>query len=61
MNNGHRRNLHSVRTFERGYSLIEILVAMAVALFLLGGMLTILQTTHKVSGNQNLLAQLQDE
>jgi type IV pilus assembly protein PilW len=46
---------------QRGYSLIEVAVAMSVALFLLGGMFTVLQSTRKNSGNQNLLAQLQDQ
>ena len=49
------------RALQRGYSLVEISVAMAVALFLLGGMFTILQTTRATSGNQNLLAQLQEQ
>jgi type IV pilus assembly protein PilW len=34
---------------------------MAVALFLLLGMFTVLQSTRKNSGNQNVLAQLQDQ
>jgi type IV pilus assembly protein PilW len=46
---------------QRGYSLIEVAVAMAVALFLLGGMFTVLQSTRSNSGNQNLLAQLQEQ
>jgi len=49
------------RGSQRGYSLIEVSVAMAVALFLLGGMFTVLQSTRKNSGNQNALAELQDQ
>ncbi len=46
---------------QRGYSLIEVLVALVIGLFLLGGILTILQTTRNTSSNQSQLAQLQDE
>lgn len=49
------------RALERGYSMIELSVALMVALFLLTGMFTILQGTRNTSQNQNLLAQLQDE
>lgn len=49
------RFLHS-----RGYTLIELLVAMAIALFLLAGLLTIVQSTRSAFGTQNQLAQLQD-
>jgi type IV pilus assembly protein PilW len=49
------------RTLQQGYSMIELSVALVIALFLLNGMFTILQSTRKTSGNQNLLAQLQDE
>jgi type IV pilus assembly protein PilW len=47
-------------TAERGYSLVEMMVAIAVALFLLAGMVSILQTTRRSSGNQTALTQLQD-
>lgn len=45
---------------QRGYSLIELMVAIAVALFLMGGALTILQHTRSTFTVQNQLAQLQD-
>ncbi|MFI4889778.1 MAG: PilW family protein [Steroidobacterales bacterium] len=45
---------------ERGMTLIEILVALAVTSFLLVGLFTIVQTMLLVSNNQNSLAQLQD-
>src|SRR5438445_12950377 len=61
MNDARLVNSHRRRALQRGYSLIEVVVAMAVALFLLGGMFTILQSTRKNSGNQNLLAQLQEQ
>jgi len=46
---------------QRGYSLIEILVALLVALFLLAGLGTMVAGTRKTSTNQTSLAQLQDE
>ena len=54
----HSRNLplHD----ERGFTLIEILIALLIGLFLAGALLTIVQTNRTVFGNQNKLAQLQD-
>lgn len=54
------RILPGPRPGQRGYSLIEIMVAIAVAVFLLAGLFSVLQTTRKTSNNQSLLAQLQD-
>ena len=45
---------------QRGYSLIELAVAMVIAVFLLGGLFSILQSTRKTSTDQAVLAQLQD-
>ena len=45
---------------QRGLTLIELLVSMVIALFLLGGLLTIVGNTRRVFGTQNLMAQLQD-
>jgi type IV pilus assembly protein PilW len=50
------RTLHD----ERGFTLIEILIALLIGLFLLGALLTIVQTNRTVFGNQNKLSQLQD-
>ena len=50
------RTLHA----ERGFTLIEILIALLIGLFLLGALLTIVQANRTVFGNQNKLAQLQD-
>jgi len=50
-----------VRPRERGYSMIELSVALVIALFLLQGLFSILQSTRNASTNQNQLAQLQDE
>lgn len=49
------------RAREQGYSMIELSVALVIALFLLNGMFMILQNTRKTSTNQTALAQLQDE
>lgn len=45
---------------QRGMTLIEILVALAVTSFLLIGLFTVVQTMLLVSNNQTSLAQLQD-
>lgn len=45
---------------QQGYSLVEVMVAIAIALFLLGGTLTIVQHTRSTFTAQNQLAQLQD-
>jgi type IV pilus assembly protein PilW len=45
---------------ERGYSLIELSVAMVIAVFLLGGLFTILQGTRHTSTDQSALSELQD-
>ncbi|MEA3176916.1 MAG: type pilus assembly protein PilW [Gammaproteobacteria bacterium] len=49
------------RAAQRGFSLVELSVAMLVALFLLVGFGTVLQGTRKTSLNQASLAQLQDD
>jgi len=46
---------------QRGYTLIEILIALLIAIFLLAGLFTILQNTRRSSSNQTGLTQLQDE
>ena len=45
---------------QQGYSLIEVMVAISIALFLLGGTLAIVQHTRSTFTSQNQLAQLQD-
>ena len=44
-----------------GFTLIELMVTVGIALFLLGGLLTILQNVRATYGNQQALAQLQDQ
>lgn len=48
------------RPSQSGFSLIELMVAIVIALFLLGGLFSILQSTRDTSANQSALAQLQD-
>jgi type IV pilus assembly protein PilW len=58
-----KSSLHtrSLRTLQRGYSQIELSVALVVALFLLNGMFMNLQHTRNTSKKQTALGQLQDE
>jgi type IV pilus assembly protein PilW len=49
------------RARQAGFSLIELSVAMLVALFLMAGAFSILQSTRKASDVQTHLAQLQDD
>jgi len=45
----------------RGFTLIELMVTVAIALFLLGGLVTVLENTRTTYGNQQALAQFQDQ
>jgi len=53
--------MNRTRSRQHGFSLIEMMVALLVALFLLGGLGTMVAGTHKTSTNQTSLATLQDE
>jgi len=46
---------------QRGYTMIEITVALFIGLFLLAGLFTILQNTRRTSTTQTGLTKLQDE
>jgi type IV pilus assembly protein PilW len=50
----------TVRRGQSGFTIIELMIALLIGLFLLGGLLTIVQDNRRVFGNQNQLAQLQD-
>ena len=54
------RSIHSARRGQHGYTLIEIMIAVVIALFLLDGVLTIVQNNKRVFSTQNQLAQLED-
>jgi type IV pilus assembly protein PilW len=60
MNTPAPRILRAVRTVQRGFTLIEMMVAITLGIFLVGGLLMMVQSTRSAFGNQQLLAQLQD-
>jgi type IV pilus assembly protein PilW len=45
---------------QRGFSLVELSIAMLVALFLLGGLVTLVMGTRRSNGTQTAMSQLQD-
>jgi len=45
----------------RGFTLVELMVTIAIALFLLGGLVTIVQSVRRTYANQQALVQLQDQ
>jgi len=45
----------------RGFTLVELMVTVAIALFLLDGLVTIFQNTRITYSNQQALAQMQDQ
>lgn len=51
----------SSRKPESGYSLIELLIAILIALFLIGGVLVAEQGVHRAYGDQSGISKLQDE
>jgi type IV pilus assembly protein PilW len=54
------RRLRLAVRAERGFTLVELMVAAAIAVFLLGGLVTIMQNTRQTDINQRALSQLQD-
>jgi type IV pilus assembly protein PilW len=58
MNRISSSNLNRPR--QSGFTIIELMIALLISLFLLGGLLTIVQSNRRVFGNQNQLSQLQD-
>jgi len=55
-----RRPLRPVHT-QRGFTLVELMVTVGIALFLLWGLTTVVQNVRKANLNQQGLSQLQDE
>jgi type IV pilus assembly protein PilW len=49
-----------IRLSQRGFTLIEIMIALLLGVFMLAALLTVVQTNRNVYGDQNQLAQLQD-
>jgi type IV pilus assembly protein PilW len=60
MNNFTQRHSPAARRAYRGFSLVEIMVAVAIAMFLIGGVVTVLQNIRNTSAMQTQAAQLQD-
>ena len=46
---------------QAGFSLVELVVAILIALFLIGGVMVVEQGVHRAYGNQSGIGQLQDE
>jgi type IV pilus assembly protein PilW len=56
-------NLHPNRRTaqrQRGFTMIELMVALLIGLFLMGGLMTLLQNNRKAFSSQSQLGQLQD-
>jgi type IV pilus assembly protein PilW len=49
-----------MRAAHQGFTLLELMIAMSIGLFLAGALLTVVQTNKKVFLNQNQLEQMQD-
>jgi type IV pilus assembly protein PilW len=49
-----------MRRSQQGFTLVELSIAVLIGLFLLGGLLTLLQDMRRTFGAQNQLGQLQD-
>jgi type IV pilus assembly protein PilW len=45
---------------QRGFTMVELMVALLIGLFLMGGLMTLLQNNRKAFSSQSLLGQLQD-
>ena len=45
---------------QRGFTLVEVMVALLIGLFLLGGLLRLVQDNRRTFASQNQLSQLQD-
>jgi type IV pilus assembly protein PilW len=61
MNNRHVRTDRRLAQAERGFTLVELMVTVAIALFLIGGLLTVLQNVRSAYNTQQQLTQLQDQ
>ena len=48
------------RRIQRGFTVVELMVALLIGLFLLGGLLTLVQDNRRSFSSQNQLSQLQD-
>jgi type IV pilus assembly protein PilW len=60
MNHLMPNTLRSAHQRQLGFTLIELMIAILIALFLIGGLLMMVQSTRNAFGTQTQLAQLQD-
>jgi len=61
MNAMYTRGPHRPVHTQRGFTLVELMVTVGIALFLLWGLTTVVQNVRKANLNQQGLSQLQDE
>jgi type IV pilus assembly protein PilW len=61
MSSRHSTTMGRSARSQRGFTMVELMVTIAIALFLLGGLLTIVQNMRGTYNNQQALAQLQDQ
>jgi len=52
--------MKTMKFSQRGFTLVELMIAIVISVFLIGGLLMMVQSTRNAFGNQNLLGQLQD-
>ncbi len=55
-----RLSTPTYRRGQGGYTLVELMIAVLIALFLLGGLVTLVMGTRRTSTTQSQLSQLQD-
>jgi type IV pilus assembly protein PilW len=60
MNTNRTSAVCRLRVQQRGFTLVELSVATLIGLFLLGGLLTLVQDMRRTFSNQNQLGQLED-
>jgi type IV pilus assembly protein PilW len=61
MNSRQSTSMQRVARVQGGFTLVELMIAVAIALFLMGGLVTILQNVRSAYDNQQSLAQLADQ
>jgi type IV pilus assembly protein PilW len=61
MTSRHSTTIRRLGRAQRGFTLVELMITVAIALFLLGGLVTILQNVRSAYNNQQSLAQLADQ
>jgi type IV pilus assembly protein PilW len=54
------RKIYTSQDAQRGFTLVELMIAVLIALFLVGGLLTLVQAMKTTSINQGGMSQLQD-